>query len=89
MSNFLSRLFHKEGNSPPHHVVDRAFVSEYTQFIDHYLEEHPEVLADQHDGRLIYWDKKVDLEAQKKAEIDAVPDDIYGFHSFAWTNKKH
>lgn len=88
MSNFLSRLFRKEGDSPIHHV-DRAFVSEYTQFIEHYLEEHPEVVADQHDGRLIYWDKKVDLEAQKKAEMDAVPDDGYGFHSFAWTNNKH
>ncbi|HJV94262.1 MAG TPA: DUF3460 family protein [Azonexus sp.] len=89
MSNFLSRLFRKEGDSLTHPIVDRAFVSEYTQFIEHYLEEHPEVLDDQHDGRLIYWDKKVDLVAQKKAEMDAVPDDIYGFHSFAWTNKEH
>lgn len=88
MSNFLSRLFRKEGDSPTHHV-DRAFVSEYTQFIEHYLEEHPEVVADQHDGRLIYWDKKVDLEAQKKAEMDSVPDDIYGFHSLVSTNRRH
>lgn len=88
MSNFLSRLFHKEGGNPTHHV-DREFVSEYTQFIERYLVEHPEVLDDQHKGRLIYWDKKVDLEAQKKAEMDTVPDDIYGFHSLVWTHKKH
>jgi len=29
---------------------DRSYVSEFTAFIDRYLEEHPEVVADQHRG---------------------------------------
>lgn len=89
MNNFLSRLFHTQGTSPKHGVMDRSFVSDYTLFIDHYLEEHPEVVEDQHTGRRIYWDKKVDLAALAKAEMDTVPDDGYGFHSPAWTTKRH
>ncbi len=89
MSKFLSRLFPGQGNSLKHGVMDRSFVSDYTRFIDHYLEEHPEVVEDQHTGRRIYWDKKVDLAAQKIAETDAVPDDGYGFHDPAWTLGKH
>lgn len=85
----FSRLFHKGESGPAHGAVDRAFVSDYTRFIEHYLEEHPEVRDDQHDGRLIYWDKKVDLVAQKKAELDTVPDDGYGFNNWAWTHGKH
>lgn len=89
MSNLLSRLFRTKGHGPTHHVVDHAFVSEHTRFIGHYLEEHPEVLDDQHKGWRIYWDKKVDLVAQKKAEMDTVPDDIYGFHNLPRTDKQH
>lgn len=64
--------------------VDTGYVSEFTDFIDHYLVDHPEVVADQHDGRLLYWDKRVDLGEQAKAERDSVPDDGYGFYVSAW-----
>ena len=89
MNNIISRLFRKGEGEPIHGVMDRAFVSDYTRFIDHFVEEHPEVLDDQHTGRLIYWEKIVDLAAQKEAEMDTVPDDGYGFHSAAWSKGHH
>lgn len=63
---------------------DREYVSEFTHFINHYLEEHPEVVADQQRGRSIYWDKHVDLEEQHRAETDAVPVDSYYYFGNPW-----
>ena len=78
MNNFLERLFHPESRREGSGVMDRNFVSDYTRFIDQFVADHPDVLKDQHDGRLLYWDKRVDLVAQEKAEKDSVPDDGYG-----------
>jgi hypothetical protein len=89
MSNFISRLFHLGGVEHPAGEMDRGYVSEYTHFIDQYLADHPEALVDQHDGRLLYWDKKVDLAEQQKAEHDHVEADGYGFYSSAWRATKH
>lgn len=89
MSNFLNRLFHKQGSGAAPGVMDRAFVSDHTQFIEHFLADHPDVRDDQHTGWRIYWDKRVDLAAQKKAEMDAVPDDGYGFYGVPWSRNKH
>lgn len=70
--------------------IDRAYVSEFTRFIDHFLEEHPEVVEDQKVGRRIYWEKQVDLPAQEAAGKDTVPDDGYGFYHSAWRrDNKH
>jgi len=89
MSNFLSRLFNADSAQPPAGEIDRGYVSEYTHFIDRFLVDHPEALVDQHDGRLLYWDKKVDLADQEKAEQDHAEDDGYGFYSSAWRAMKH
>lgn len=64
-----------------------AYVSEFENFMNRFLEEHPEVQDDQRWGRLIYWDHKVDLAAQEKAERDSVPEDGYGFHYLAWLQR--
>lgn len=66
-----------------------AYVSEFTTFIDRYLEKHPEVVEDQRRGRDIYWDRKVDLKAQEEATYDSVPDDSYGFYGPEWRGKEH
>jgi len=89
MSNFISRLFHSDSAEHSAGEIDRGYVSEYTHFIDQFLVDHPEALVDQHDGRLLYWDKKVDLADQEKAELDHVEDDGYGFHASAWRAMKH
>lgn len=80
MNNFFSSLLHPYGDKSGHGVMDRSFVSNHTRFIDQFLDEHPEVVKEQRQGWHIYWDKKVDLVALKKAETDSVPDDGYGFH---------
>lgn len=84
MTGFLQQLLHgKHGGRAPDQT-DRAYVSEFTNFIDHYLEDHPEVVDDQWVGREIYWDKQVDFADQKHAEKDSVPEDGYGFSYAAW-----
>lgn len=35
--------------------MDKAYVSEFTLFMDKYLKEHPEVVKDQQRGWAIYW----------------------------------
>jgi len=70
--------------------MDRGFVSDFTRFIDRFVEEHPEVAEEQRRGRLIYWDKKVDRAALAKAGEDSVPDDGYGFYASAFDHRaKH
>lgn len=63
---------------------DTTYVSEFTRFIDAYLADHPEVVADQHVGRALYWDKQVDLDELKKAEAGAVPVDSYYYFGNPW-----
>ncbi|HEX6734313.1 MAG TPA: DUF3460 family protein [Azonexus sp.] len=69
--------------------MDRAYVSEFTRFIDDFLHEHPEAVRDRKTGFRIYWDKRVDLAAEEKARQDSVPDDGYGFHGPAWRRPQH
>jgi uncharacterized protein DUF3460 len=57
--------------------LDRHYVSEFTTFMNQYLEEHPEVVADQARGRAIYWDKKQDFEALQKEAADSTPAESY------------
>lgn len=64
--------------------MNRAYVSEYTLFMNRFLEEHPEAVDDQRVGRAIYWDRQVDLAALERAEKDSVPQDGYGFYYSAW-----
>lgn len=61
-----------------------GYVSEFASFMDDYLKHHPEVVADQHVGRAIYWDKHVDLDELKRAEQDAVPVDSYYYFGNPW-----
>lgn len=87
MSGFFSKLLHcscsfRIPGDP--RKVDTGYVSEFSGFMDHYLVDHPEVVADQKVGRLLYWDKRIDLGEQAKAERDSVPEDGYGFNSVAW-----
>lgn len=87
MSKFFHRLLHPESRNQAPGVMDRSYVSDYTRFIDQFIQGHPDVLEEQRSGRLLYWDKRVDLVAQKKAETDTVPCDGYGFYNSAWASK--
>ncbi len=55
------------------HVKFGHYVSEFDNFLDQYLQRHPEVQRDQRRGWYIFWDKDVDLAAQEQAQHDSVP----------------
>lgn len=63
---------------------NERYVSEFEDFMSRFLDEHPEVREDQRAGRLLHWDRKVDLAAWEKAGRDSVPEDGYGFRYVAW-----
>lgn len=65
---------------------DKGYVSEFTEFINRFMENHPEEEEEQRTGRALYWDHKVDLTAQEGAGKDSVPDNRYGFDYSAWRN---
>lgn len=35
--------------------MDKAYVSEFAIFIDHYLHDHPDIALDQHYGWDLFW----------------------------------
>ena len=41
-----------------------SYVSEATQFINQYKKDHPDTEKRQREGRLLLWDKEIDLEQQ-------------------------
>lgn len=69
--------------------MDKAYVSEFTLFMNRYLEQHPEVIEDQLRGWRFGWEQEVEPEAQRNAELDIAPDDAYGFNWFTWRHKPH
>ena len=50
-----------------------GYVSEFTDFMDHFLDDHPEVVRDQHRGWYIWWNRKVDFRDLVRASRDTVP----------------
>lgn len=52
---------------------DRLYVSEFERFIQDYLAHHPEVVADQRRGWLIWWDHRLDLDALDREQASEVP----------------
>jgi uncharacterized Ntn-hydrolase superfamily protein len=50
-----------------------GYVSEFTRFIDAFLDTHPDVIEDQRRGWYIWWDHQIDLKELDKARTDTVP----------------
>lgn len=44
--------------------MEYAYVSEFTKFINGWLDEHPEAREEQKKGRALWWDKPQDPEIQ-------------------------
>ena len=57
----------------PHQSKTGAYVSEFTQFIDEFLHQHPDVVEDQGRGWHIYWDREVPVEQLTQPDEDQVP----------------
>jgi hypothetical protein len=67
--------------------MDRNYVSEFTLFMNQYLEQHPEVVMDQQRRWNLNWYPEVDLAALREAEEDRATDDAYGFGWLTWRAK--
>jgi hypothetical protein len=54
------------------------YESEHTQFMREWLQEHPEELEVQKEGRALWWDKPVrDLDSQRRLAEVSVPQKAY------------
>ena len=79
---WLNRFFRSRGVP----MVKKGYESEFSIFINTYLSEHPEILDDQRRGREIFWDKRVDLQAEREADADSVPAEQYYY--YGWPDAK-
>ena len=56
-----------------------GYVSEFTRFIDQFIEQHPEVEKSQRHGWYIYWDHNIDLSELDRQKRDSVPAKPYSY----------
>ena len=60
--------------------MDKAYVSDFTRFIEQFLKVHPEVVDEQRRNWRSFWEVQPDRTATACGKQDFVPDDHYGFH---------
>jgi hypothetical protein len=54
-------------------MVDRNYVSDYTKFMEKFLQENPEVAQGQVEGRALLWDKEpINLDERARNEQSAL-----------------
>ena len=58
-----------------------AYVSETTQFLQAFLQQHPEVVEDQKRGRALWWDKPQDASEQAQFQEARVPQQAYVYQT--------
>ena len=61
--------------------MDKSYVSEFANFMNRYLKNHPEEVEEQMRGYNFFWHTEIDPETSNMANEDIVPDDHYGFSS--------
>jgi hypothetical protein len=68
---------HRDRNSqekrPAYTPGHSGYVSEFEQFMDKFLAEHPEAVEHQRSGWDIFWDHEIDLNELDRAGRDKVP----------------
>ncbi|WP_255990538.1 DUF3460 family protein [Chitinolyticbacter albus] len=56
------------------------YVSEFTQFMQGYLNEHPDVARGQVEGRALLWDKApINLDERSRSTVSNVPHKPYPY----------
>jgi hypothetical protein len=68
-------------------MMDKAYVSEFTDFMNRYLGKHPEVVEEQWRDWNFFWNTKVDPTPPEITKENRDPDDSYGFSWSAWRAK--
>ena len=62
--------------------TDRAYVSEFTRFMETYMDKHPEERRKQAEGWSLLWDKRFDVDAElKRVSNEVVTPGYYYFDS--------
>ncbi|PKB19903.1 DUF3460 family protein [Janthinobacterium sp. 64] len=56
-----------------------GYVSDFTRFIDGYLQTHPEVLENQQRGWRIWWERPASLHELELIHADSVPEPPYHY----------
>lgn len=56
-----------------------GYVSEFDQFLQGFLEQHPDLEEERRRGWYIWWDHRVDLDELDKQREDSVPVKPYSY----------
>jgi len=64
--------------------MGKPYVSEFTKFMNQYLDEHPEVVEEQKRGWASFWQLKAEIRAPEITKGDIARDDSYGYAVSAW-----
>lgn len=56
-----------------------AYVSEFERYMDAFLKRHPDVVVDQERGWYIWWDHRLDLDAEEKERESELPQKPYPY----------
>jgi len=59
--------------------MDKAYVSDFTKFMDQFLKVHPEVVEEQMSSWASFWDLKIFPDTMHMRKEDFIRDDHYGF----------
>jgi len=65
----------------------KGYVSDFSKFMNQYLEEHPEVVEEKKRGWASFWLLKTEIRSPEKSKDDVAPDDSYGYSWSAWRAK--
>jgi hypothetical protein len=59
----------------------KPYESDLTRMIRELLREKPQIVEEQKKGRAMWWDKKLDLDAQKREEESRVKQQAYVYQN--------
>ena len=62
-------------------MAQKYYESDITRMIRKLLEEKPQIVQEQKKGRTMWWDKKPDPDAQKRAEESDVKQQAYVYQN--------
>ncbi len=59
----------------------KSYESEFTQFMREFKQKRPQLEAEQAKSRAIWWDRKQDLDTQKRAQESRVKQQAYVYQN--------
>lgn len=62
-------------------MKEKYYESDVTKLVRELLRDKPQILEEQRKGRSLWWDKKIDLNALKRADEDTVKQQAYVYQT--------